>query len=363
MLNYQPGEEEASDRLRAAVADVFEVHDVAVGHPGGAVRLRGRLLIEPSQAYELVAPRLRMLGYTAFFRRQKGLDVILAMPGTIPVSPSRAWINVVLFLVTLASTIYVGAGMVEPGQPFSLATGLQFAGSLLTILLAHELGHYFVARHYGVAVSLPYFIPMPNLLGTMGAFIRMKTPPPNRRAMVAIGAAGPLAGFLLAVPILILGLSLSEVKPIPVGEPGIILMEGNSLLYVALKILMFGRFLPKDGIDVFLHPIAFAGWAGLMVTGLNLIPAGQLDGGHVAYALLGERTRYFTWGIIAALIALGFLWQGWFLWAMLIYIFGRRHARPLDDITDLDGPHQALAVLTLLVFALTFCPIPISIVQ
>ena len=363
MLNYQPGEEEISDRLRAAVADVFEVRDVAVGHPGGAVRLRGRLFIEPSQAYELVAPRLRMLGYTALFRKQGDLDVILAIPGTIPVSPSRPWINVLLFLATLASTIYVGAGMVEPGQPPSLATGLQFAGSLLTILLAHELGHYFVARRHGVAVSLPYFIPMPNLLGTMGAFIRMKTPPLNRRAMVAIGAAGPLAGFLLAVPILILGLSLSEVKPIPIGGPGFILMEGNSLLYAALKILMFGRFLPQGGIDVFLHPIAFAGWAGLMVTGLNLIPADQLDGGHVAYALLGERARYLTWGIIAALIALGFLWNGWFLWAGLIYLFGRRHARPFDDITDLDGPHRALAILVLIVFALTFCPIPMSIVQ
>jgi len=361
MQNYQPTEEEISYRLRAAVADVFEVHDVAVSHPEGAVRLRGRLLTESSRAYELVAPRFRRLGYTAFFRRQKGLDVILAMPGIIRASPSRVWINALLFLATVASTIYVGAGMVEPGQSPSLASGLQFAGSLLTILLAHELGHYFVARHYGVAVSLPYFIPMPNLLGTMGAFIRMKAPPTNRRVMLAIGAAGPLAGFVLAVPILILGLLLSKVGPIPVGEP--VLMEGNSLLYAALKILMFGRFLPKDGIDVFLHPIAFAGWAGLMVTGLNLIPAGQLDGGHVAYALLGERARYLTWGIIAALIALGFLWNGWFLWAGLIYLFGRRHARPFDDITDLDGPHRALAILVLIVFALTFCPIPMSIVQ
>jgi len=362
MVQELSGEvEELYLRLKAMVEDVFEVRDWAFKQtPRPVMRFRGHLLVDSALAYEVVRKRFQALGYTALFRKEREHDVILAVAGLSLVSPSRDWLAYVLFVATLFSTLLAGAAMGEPGRGFHLLSGWSFAVSLMAILLAHELGHYVVARHLGVPVSLPYFIPMPlNLMGTMGAFIRMKGPPTNRRALLAIAAAGPLAGLTLAIPILIIGLSLSEVRPIPLE--GHVFVEGNSLLYALLKILMFGRFLPSGGEDVFLHPVAFAGWAGLLVTGLNLIPAGQLDGGHVAYALLGDRADILTRLIILALILLGILWGGWFLWAILIYLLGRSHARLLDEITPLEKPHQALAFFLLFIFLLVFVPIPLTI--
>ncbi|MEA3344854.1 MAG: site-2 protease family protein [Chloroflexota bacterium] len=355
--------------LRMAVADVLAVHDVTTGYKGSrAIRLRGQLLVEPSEAYECVAPRFKELGHTPLFRRKEGMDVILAVPGSLssPSSKQRPWVAGALFLVTLVSVLLAGAMMAEQVQPRGLFTlrgllkGWPFALSLLSILAAHELGHYFVARHFGVPVSLPYFIPMPlNSLGTMGAVINMQGPPRNRRQLLAIGAAGPLAGAVLAVPTLILGLLLSEVRPIPSGS---VLIEGNSLLYILLKLLIFGRYLPSGGVDVFLHPVAFAGWAGLLVTGLNLIPVGQLDGGHIMHALLGRQVQWLHWGVIAALIALGvaFHWYGWFLWAGLLFLFSQRRTMLLNEITELNLPGRLLAVLMLILFILTFVPIPMQ---
>ncbi len=355
-------------RLSDVVRHVFAVQDVTLGQEGDkrgrTVRLRGTLRVEPARAYESIAPRFRKLGYTAFLRREGGLDVILAVPGVITPSPSRVWINVVLFLATVLSTLFVGAlwAVEEPGGPFpNPLAGWPFAVSLMSILLAHEMGHYLAARYYDLPSTLPYFIPMPySLLGTFGAFISMKAPVKNRRALLAIGAAGPLAGFVLAVPILILGLSLSEVTLIPLDEP--VLMEGNSLLYAGIKILLFGRFLPSGGEDVLLHPVALAGWAGLLVTFLNLLPAGQLDGGHIIYALLGEHAKRLTWPIIIGLMGMGLLWNGWLLWAALLFFLGRRHTMLLDDITPLDGPRRAIAILVLIIFILIFCPVPMTIV-
>ncbi len=356
--------EQLRSRLQWAVAEVFQVRDVTLGKaPGGGARLRGRLLTDATRAYDFVAPRLRELGYTALFRKDGPDDAIWAMPGLITVRPTRAWLSALMFVLTVLSCLYAGATMVilDPIQAiFHPLAGFPFAASLLSILLAHELGHYTVARLLGTPVSLPFFIPMPlGPFGTLGAFIQMKAPPTNRRTLLAIAAAGPLAGLVLAIPILILGLSMSPVQLIPSNEP--VMMEGNSLLYALLKILVFGRFLPSGGLDVFLHPVAFAGWAGLLVTGLNLIPAGQLDGGHVVYALLGQRSRLLTRLIIFALILLGLIWSGWIFWAILVYVFGQRHAEPLDDLTRLDAPCQALAILLVIVFILVFTPIPLTV--
>jgi len=383
---------ELSERFQAAVADVLAVQDVTLGQgPGYTVRLRGHLRMDAMTAYDRVAPRFRALGHTALFRQDKDLDVILALPGTISPTDSRLWLAVAMFLVTLASTLFVGGWMEMPGPEFDFGwllrhplAGLPFAASLLGILLAHELGHYFVARRVGAPVSFPFFIPIPlPPFGTLGAFIQMKAPPRNRRDLLAVAVAGPLTGLVVALPILLLGFSLSKVQPLP---PSGYSLEGNSLLYLALKFLKFGQILPsgyvqpgdptflapikmlflallppRGSLDVMLHPVAFAGWAGLLVTGLNLIPAAQLDGGHIAYALLGPKTRALTWAIIATLATLGFLWNGWWLWAFLIYIFGRFPAPILDDITLLDRPRQALAVLLLLIFVLVFVPIPMAL--
>ncbi len=369
----------AAAHLEEAVADLFVVQDVTLGIPGQpeVIRLRGRLQAPSDQAYPQIAARLRAMNYTAVLRRDtdQDLDEILALPGVLPQAERhRLWVHGLLFGATVLTTLYVGAGMSEARPPddlwwplFHLGQGWPFALSLLSILLAHELGHYFTGRRYRVPVSLPYFIPLPvpdflgNILGTLGAVIRMKAPITNRRAMLDIGAAGPLIGLMVALPVLVLGLSLSKVEPLPLDQG--YLMEGNSLLYALIKYAIFGRWLPAGGLDVFIHPVAFAGWAGLLVTNLNLIPAGQLDGGHVLYSLLGDRARRFTWPIIATLVILGLVaWPGWFLWAGLVFLFGQGHPGPLDSITRLDTRRKIVAVVVLLVFALTFTPVPITLV-
>ena len=360
-------------RLVSAAADVLAVRSVRLpeDYTGGApesppssppptVAIYGRLRFDPERAYDLVAPRFRALGHVALLRRAGDEHLILALPGSLPAAPARPGLALALFCATLLSVLFVGAaseGMLA--SPLDLFTGWPFAASLLGILLAHELGHYVVARRLGVPATLPYFIPFPlSILGTLGAVIQLKGPPRNKRHLLAVAIAGPLAGLLVAVPVLLIGLRLSEVRPIPVGVP--IFQEGNSLLYAGLKMLVFGRFLPSGGEDVFLHPVALAGWAGLLVTALNLIPAGQLDGGHVVHSLLGRRARVLTYLVVAALLALSLLWQGWLVWDALVFLFGRARLEPLDDVTPLRTPERALALLLVVVFFLVFTPIPMQ---
>ena len=390
-----------ADQLEAAVAQLFEIRDTTLGIPGqpDTIRLRGRLLVPSDQAYPEIAASLRQLGYTALLRRddKSDLDVLLAVPGVMPQeSSSRLWLNALLYVLTILTTLFAGT-LLSDQVPLDadlawlvthLWLGWPFALSLMIILTGHELGHYFAGRFYKVPVSLPYFIPLPlPPLGTMGAFIMMKGRSVNRRQMLTVGAAGPLVGFVLAVPILLLGLSLSTITAMDPGAG--IMMEGNSLLYLLFKYLVFGQVLPgsgdpasvtavlseigaallaffpvDSGYDVYVHPVAFAGWAGLLVTALNLLPVGQLDGGHVLYSLVGQKARILTWPIIAALLVLGiFFWQGWLLWAGLIFFFGQSHPDPLDDVTRLDTPRIIVAVSVLLIFFLTFTPVPLRMIS
>lgn len=400
----KPSVQWTAQRVEAAVADLFTVHDVTLGVPGqaGAIRLRGTLQIPSDRAYPQIAARLRELGYTPFLRHDEklDLDVLVAMPGVqAQESGSRVWVNALLFVLTVLSTLFVGASWSDKVPANAdmvwllthLWVGWPFALSLMTILTGHELGHYFTSRHYKVPASLPYFIPMPlPPLGTMGAFIVMKGRSINRRQMLSVGAAGPLVGFALAVPILILGLSLSTVQPMHApAANSTVFLEGNSVLYLLLKLAVFGKILPGSGVaptfpaalieagrallgsfpldrgyDVFIHPVAMAGWAGLLVSAFNLLPVGQLDGGHVLYSLIGQRARVFRWPIIGVLVALGiFFWQGWLLWAGLIFLFGQSHPDPLDDVTRLDTLRKVIAVAVLLIFLLTFTVLPMQIVS
>jgi membrane-associated protease RseP (regulator of RpoE activity) len=351
---------EMAFHVRATLRDLFELRDVTLA-AGGVVRLRGRLRRPAEEAYRLVAERLKPLGYTPIFRRQGQDDVIQALPGLAEAQNSRSWLGAGLFVATALSMLLTGfllSGW-DPARGLlaNLLGGAPFMLSLLSILVAHELGHYVVGRHYGVPVSLPYFIPMPfSIFGTMGAFIRLKAPPTNRRVLLAIAVAGPLAGLAVALPLLVAGLRLSQVGPI-VAQGGI--QEGNSLLYAAVKYIIFGRYLPGGGLDVHLHPVAFGAWAGLFVTGLNLIPAGQLDGGHIVYALIGHRARYLTTGLVVALALLGVRWPGWFLWAGLLFLFRQTFAVPLDDITRLGPWRMVLAVAMLVLFVVVFTPVPL----
>ncbi|MBF8282114.1 MAG: Peptidase M50 family protein [Anaerolineales bacterium] len=387
-----------TDLLRAAAERVMDIHDTTLGDGNPyVVRFRGRLRMDSIEAYALVSERFRPLGYTALFRNDGGSHAVLAVKGVIDPPASRTWVNYLMFGLTVLSVLFTGGlygyqGDVPTGVMGWMRlviAGWPFVLSMLGILLAHELGHYFVARYHKVAVTLPYFIPLPYLspFGTMGAFIMLKSPPTNRRVLLDIGIAGPLAGFVVAVPVLIYGLMTSPVQPLTLLPGQGISLEGNSIIYILAKLAIFHQFLPAPasfgnlppwlymlryyllgfpvplgGKDVLLNQVAWAGWAGLLVTGLNLIPAGQLDGGHALYVLVGQRARRLVPFIIVILVGLGFFWPGWFLWAGLIYFLGRTHAEPLDQITELDPRRKALAVLALVLFLLVITPIPLLIV-
>ena len=337
-----------------------------------SLELRGRFLVSPEEVYQRLVGPFRAEQYVPLLRRDGADDVVIAMPGRLNESAGRIRTVAIFFGLTLLSVLFVG-GMYDASaeQMFLLGTspsparfigllmtGWPFALSLLGILLAHEMGHYIVARWQGLPASFPYFIPMPfSPFGTMGAVIQAKAPPRNRRKLLLLGASGPLAGMVVAIPVLILGLMTSEVGA---NIPGVAyIQEGNSLLYAALKFLIFGQFLPSGNVDVHLNSVAWAGWAGMLVTALNLIPAGQLDGGHIAYALLGPRARYLTWAVIATLLALSTVWYGWLLWAGLVLLLGRVYSVPMDDVTGLRSREIAIAVLTIVVFILVFIPVPI----
>ncbi len=360
---------EEIEALRHEIADLFVVYDTSLDQPEpGYVRFRGRFLVDTAVCFDDLRTRFEKHGFTPMIRKEEDRTALIALPTVFNPPASQWWINLVLFIATILSTLYVGA-IYETGDPEaalrSLWLGWRFSGSLMLILSAHELGHYFAARYHKVPVSLPYFIPLPlNVvlaIGTLGAFIRLKAPVKNRRALLDVGAAGPLAGLGFAIPILLYGLATSPVGPLPSGG---YFLEGNSILYALSKILVFGRFLPANGIDVSLNSFAWAGWVGLLVTGLNLIPVGQLDGGHIAYVLFGEKARQLFWPVIFSLALLVILTGTfmWIVWIILLSIFGRVHAEPLDDITPLDGKRRLIAIFTFVLFFLVFPPIPVQIV-
>jgi len=276
-------------------------------------------------------------------------------------------------------------------------TGWPFALSMMGILFAHEMGHYIACRYYKVPATLPFFLPAPFIspLGTLGAFIMMRGIPKNKRILFDVGVAGPLAGLVIALPVLFIGLYLSPLGPVehpPAGMSG--LLEGNSLFYLFSKYVVFGKLLPDpvsmgglspamywlryfftaqpipfNGLDVQLHSVALAGWAGLLVTALNLVPVGTLDGGHVAYGLFGEKARRIFPFVIGVLIVFSILPSiltfsagafnySWLLWVMILFWLGNVRTQPLDDITTLDPKRRALGIFVLIVFILLFTPIP-----
>lgn len=391
--------------LDALVRRIFYIEDVTIGRGDQdfVARYHGRLLSEDSAAaYDQLAGYLKPYNLTPLFRWDGDRQAIYLVRGVPQVSPMKPTANLIFFIITLISVIFTGGvlGMTEapPEEPLAMiwayiVAGWPFALSMIAILAAHEFGHYFAARRHNVQVSLPYFLPLPwplSPFGTLGAFINMKSLPRNRRQLLDVAIAGPLAGLVVAIPVLFVGLSLSQINPLPATPSADALtgnmMEGNSILYLLIKYIHFGQWLPAPatygdvaplvywlryfftaqplpygGLDVTVHPVAWAGWGGLLVTSMNLIPAGQLDGGHLLSVLFGQKTaRRILPLILVFLVAMGFFWNGWWLWAVLIFfLMGRSYAEPLDQITTLDTRRKWLAGLGLVVFILVFTPVPL----
>jgi membrane-associated protease RseP (regulator of RpoE activity) len=355
--------------VRREIADVFAVS--SQGARGRGLLFAGELLVASDRALPVLETRLRPLGFTPFLSRVDGQVWLDVLPAMDAVAPGRPAVNVVLFVLTLLSTIIAGyfvANSVpylsfDPArQPWRLLDGLPFAITLLGILGTHEFGHYFAARHHGAAVSLPYFIPVPpplSLFGTLGAIIRMRSHVRDRNALLDIAVAGPLAGLVVALPALWLGLGWSTVAKIPAG--GGTLEFGDSLLMRAMVYAVFGALPP--GADVFVHPVALAGWVGLFVTALNLFPVGQLDGGRIAYALFRGRHSQVSRATVVALVVLGVVTRSpnWFVFAVVVVLLiGVHHAPPMDDITPLSRWRTAVGLASLALLVLLVPPVPLK---
>ncbi len=390
-------------RHDSAVRAIMNVESITTGSndKGYLVKYVGRIISDDTErAYDQLSAALEPSGITPLFRWEGDRHVVFLAPGRPKPAPDKPLVNLVLFILTVISVLVAGAlygleGPMPQGAGEIVRTvvvrGAPFAISMLAILSAHEFAHFIAGRLHGVKVSLPFFIPLPlSPFGTMGAFINMREQPKNRKHLLDIGLAGPLAGLIVAIPILFYGLSTSTMNTLPVAvDPAgpSFSLEGNSLLYLGMKYVVFGQPLPQPvsygdmspvaywlrffftgrpipfgGQDVLINGVAWAGWAGILITGLNLIPAGQLDGGHLMYVLFGRKNALKVLPVILiGLALLGLVWYGWFLWVLLIFFLGRVHAEPLDEITPLDFKRKALAALGLVLFVLTFTPVPLNL--
>lgn len=357
--------------LATELEGVFHVSAVHVQGRDEQITFVGHFRQIPD-GYNTIRQRFRTHGYTPVLRRGQEQDLLLALEGVIEdARTGNPLVNVLLLVVTIMTTLAAGAAMRgqeglfaalltgESGQVWRIAAaGAPFAATLLGILGVHELGHYLAARRHGVRATLPYFIPMPvGGLGTLGAFISVRSPMKDRTILFDIGLAGPLAGFLVALPLMVGGLLLSE--NVPLYAQGMTLNTlGDSLLVRGLLAAFVD--LPARQ-TLALHPVYFAAWFGILITAINLLPIGQLDGGHIAYALFGAQAHHVARGTLILLLVAGLaLSSTWLLWAIFALFGGLHHPPPLDDISGLNRPRQWLGIATLLLFFFIVTPVPFS---
>ncbi len=359
------------ERIRAAVAYYFPVYETRITPQSLVLHVH----VDPAtleSKFDALRRQLWDLYYIPQIRRERGEHLVEVVRRPV----QRGWgtvVNAILLGVTILTTVLAGGFIWQAyvGQP-SLSIGdlgwggLTFALPLLLILGLHELAHYLTARHHHVEASLPYFIPVPPpflIFGTFGAFISLREPIPNKKALLDIGASGPLAGFAVAIPVTILGmflsahapsLSLTNCGPSFLGVPYGNFLVGSSLFWYALA-----QFVPVAFVN--LHPLALAGWVGLLVTAINLLPAGQLDGGHVFRALLGDRSRWVSYAAVGLLFVLGvYAYPGWLIFAFLILFLGMRHPPPLNDITPLDLKRWGIGLFAAAVLVTGFVLVPLA---
>lgn len=329
-------------------------------------------------------------GATHFLHQRNGRTEVTLVRRITPLPRERWWLHLLLGLATLLTTTIAGGYFLNRApldlrwldlgaiwipiptgiNPGEIPAGLVFSVPLMAILFAHEMGHYLIARRHGMNVSPPYFIPAPNwinFIGTFGAFIRLRSVVVNRTVLLDVGAGGPIASFLLSVPMVAAGLRLSTplpaapydaAAPYLIGFAGQQIWLGDSLLFHLLR----GVLVPAEG-TLLLHPLAFAGWLGLFVTALNLVPLAQLDGGHILYALVKDRQRWVGMAFLALLAFLGQYWWGWWLWVVLILVIGRgtiRHPSVFDPEAPIGARRQVVGWICVAIFILTFIPIPLQ---
>ena len=338
-------------------------------YEAGQIVFEGVVRGDAQHAYDALARTFATVERTpVLLEGEGGRTVLMAVPQTVTAARGAAakpvW-NLLLFLATLVTTTWAGAmhqGVNLAQEPSRFAVGLPYALPLLAILGIHELGHYIMARYHGIKVTLPYFIPVPFGLGTFGAFIHLQSTPKERRSLFDMAVAGPLAGLAVAIPALFLGLRWSEAVPAPMGHG---MNLGSSALLTWIYALATDGVPPLDHVIRF-SPLAFAGWLGLLVTALNLIPVGQLDGGHIAYALFGRRrAELVASAAFFLLLVLGiFYWSGWLTWAIVIFFLtGFKHEPALNEVIELNVGRRLLGALAFLLLVLIMAPVPHQFMQ
>lgn len=348
--------------LRSRVADVMTIEAVDAYAEGKAIAFKGKLRMNAQEAFESLKARFGDLGYVPLLRENDSgeREIVMAIKGNLrAVLAQRPWLNLLLFLATIVTTTLFGgmfAAAISRESPTSLeailSNGIPFSLTLLAILGVHELGHYIQARRHGLPVTLPYFIPvpLPGTLGTFGAFIQMRGAVENKRALFDVGIGGPIAGLLVAIPLFIVGLLMSTITDNPA--------PGNRSYLVTALIALFRPDALENGI--ILNPVLLAARFGIVLTAMNLLPIGQLDGGHIAYAALGRKwARWLGYATIGLMIVLGVTASTtWLIWLAFALFSGVGHAQPLNDITPLDLRRNIAFIATTVLFLTIFTARP-----
>lgn len=381
------------DKMVSPYIDIVEAHTplieelpsedqsiLARGDSEVIISYFGTLKVDAETAYDALDNDLKSLDLYPIFRLRDDPKTPhqIHIADYRPIKPPalRIWPNIALFIATILSVLFTGAtiaigeiGLEDPARAAAMGEttlsilgelwrGWPYALSIMLILVPHEMGHFLTARRYNAAASWPYFLPAPIIspFGTFGAAIMLRESLKNRKWLLDMGASGPIAGFVIAVPLLIIGYATSPLQPMATEG----MLEGNSILTIMAKLLVFGRILPDGTEDVLLNQVAWAGWTGLFVTALNLIPLGQLDGGHVLYALFGEKARLLYRPLLGlSIFMVLFVSEVWLLFAVMLVFVGRYYAVPLDTITPLNPARRRIGVAALVIFVLSIPPIPL----
>jgi membrane-associated protease RseP (regulator of RpoE activity) len=352
--------------IQAICAGVADIHALTTSETYISTTISTSL--SSADCFAQLQTRSRAAGYTVWLQAasQPGRLTAVFVKGVPPQSTPQRLIPALLFVATLLSCLACGAlyqGIDVFANPAQIWRGWPFAATVLGILAAHEMGHYVVGKWWGAPVSLPYFIPLPpplSITGTLGAVIVQREPMRDRRVLLDVGLAGPFAGLVVALPLLWYGLTQSTVGPMPATG---YIQEGNSALYLLAKLAVFGQILPNGNVDVQLSDVAFAAWIGLLVTMFNLLPIGQLDGGHAAYALFGKRAVYLAYATVGFCVLMGiYVDNTWLIWGIIAVFANPRHPAPYDDVTPIGWWRIIWGLVALITLLFLLTPAPLRVV-